>query len=184
MGVSIGHNGGPSMEEGTSWRRHCWTKARADLLPTLPIEVVRLRVRRAAELGLDYRTYAGVRAQTGHDLVGFMFSSNALGLLRAGDAVPLARVEKLSAIAAERVGLVRPGLALAALQVACPALDRVEAAPLAQASWSEMRRVVRAALGGKAADGVLLVGDAPWEKDWTAAARLAGYLPAERFFAA
>ena len=43
-----GHNGGPSLEGGTSWRRHCWTQARERLLPTLPIEVVRLRVKRAA----------------------------------------------------------------------------------------------------------------------------------------
>ena len=71
----IGHNNGPEMT-GLSWRSHCWRGARAQLLPTLPIEVVRLRVRRAAELGLPYKTYAGVRAQTGHDLVGFLFSSN------------------------------------------------------------------------------------------------------------
>ena len=180
----LGHNGGPSMEEGTSWRRHCWTKARADLLPTLPIEVVRLRVKRAAELGLDYRTYAGVRAQTGHDLVGFLFSSNALGVMRAGDLVPLAQATKLAAVAADRVGLARPGLAPSALMQACSALDRCEKAPAPQARWAEMRVSLLSALGGQAPDRMLLVGDAPWEKDWTAAARLAGYLPAERFFAA
>ncbi len=41
-------------------------------MPRLPIEVIRLRVRRAAELGLPYKIYAGVRASTGHDLVGFL----------------------------------------------------------------------------------------------------------------
>ncbi len=76
----IGHNGGPGVEDGASWRRHCWAKARADLLPTLPIEVLRGRVRRARELGLEYKTYAGVRASTGHDVVAFLFSSNALRL--------------------------------------------------------------------------------------------------------
>lgn len=25
----IGHNGGPSVEPGEAWRRHCWTAARA-----------------------------------------------------------------------------------------------------------------------------------------------------------
>ncbi len=59
-----GHNGGPTLEPGGAWRRHCWRKARADLLPHLPIEVLRTRVRRAGELGLDYRTYASVRAAT------------------------------------------------------------------------------------------------------------------------
>ncbi len=65
----IGHNGGPSLAGGVSWRRHCWSAAREALLPTLPIEVVRLRVKRAKALGLDYKTYAGLRAATGHDVV-------------------------------------------------------------------------------------------------------------------
>ncbi|MDH3263731.1 MAG: hypothetical protein OEM24_07010, partial [Paracoccaceae bacterium] len=69
------------MEGGAGWRRHCWTKAREELLPTLPLEVVRLRVKRAAELGLDYRAYASFRASTGHDVVALLFSSNALRLL-------------------------------------------------------------------------------------------------------
>lgn len=76
MRAAIGHNGGPDLT-GLGWRTHCWRQARETLLPTLPIEVVRLRVRRAAELGLDYKTYAGIRASTGHDLVAFLFSSNA-----------------------------------------------------------------------------------------------------------
>ena len=58
----IGHNGGPSVGSGASWRAQCWRVARADLLPRLPLEVVRLRVKRAQEIGLAYRTYAGVRA--------------------------------------------------------------------------------------------------------------------------
>ncbi|TMV67455.1 hypothetical protein FGG78_32035, partial [Thioclava sp. BHET1] len=62
-----GHNGGPTMEPGFGWRKHCWSKARQDLLPHLPIEILRNRVRRAKELGLEYRTYASVRAATGHD---------------------------------------------------------------------------------------------------------------------
>ena len=84
----IGHNGGPSLEAGASWRRHCWTSARAALLPTLPIEVVRLRVKRAKALGLDYKTYAGVRAATGHDVVAFLFSSNALRVSLVRPAMP------------------------------------------------------------------------------------------------
>ena len=40
-----------------------------------------------------------------------------------------------------------------------------------------------AALAGLPAGGVMLVGDAPGERDWCEAARLGGYLPAERYFA-
>jgi hypothetical protein len=88
----VGHNGGPSMGGGVSWRRHCWSSARESLMPTLPIEVVRLRVKRAKAPGLDYRTYAGVRATTGHDVVAFLFSSNALrvSVLRPAMAEALA----------------------------------------------------------------------------------------------
>jgi len=94
----IGHNQGPTMEPGESWRRHAWGKARARLLPVLPIEVLRLRVKRAAEIGLDYRTYASIRAASGHDVIGFLFSTNALRLLPPQVALPVARREKLDAI--------------------------------------------------------------------------------------
>lgn len=78
----IGHNKGPTIEAGKSWRKHCWTKARRELLPTLPIEIVRRRVARAKELGLDYKSYASIRAASGHDVVAFLFSSNALRVSR------------------------------------------------------------------------------------------------------
>ncbi len=57
----IGHNRGPSMKTGSGWGRYAWKRARADLLPKMPIEVVRLRVKRARELGIDYKAYAGIR---------------------------------------------------------------------------------------------------------------------------
>ena len=37
----VGHNGGPAMDAGAAWRRHCWRVARAELLPHLPIAVIR-----------------------------------------------------------------------------------------------------------------------------------------------
>jgi len=40
------------MEPGFGFRKHAWTKARAALLPSLPLEIVRLRVERAKRLGL------------------------------------------------------------------------------------------------------------------------------------
>ena len=129
MGL-IGHNNGPTMEGGTSWRKHCWTVAREALLPTLPIEVVRGRVRRAKELGLDYRTYASVRAQTGHDVVAFLFSSNALRVRPLSPAIPEAAAQKLAAvIGAERIGLAVAPLSASALSTNA-ALDRAHAAPM------------------------------------------------------
>ena len=95
--ASIGHNGGPAMDDGVAWRRHCWSVARAELLPHLPLEVIRLRVRRAKEIGLDYRTYALARETSGRDIIAFLYSSNALGILRPGDALPDDRARRLRA---------------------------------------------------------------------------------------
>ena len=182
-----GHNRGPGMEPGGAWRRYCWTRARADLLPnTLPIEIVRTRVRRAAELGLDYRTYASVRAASGHDVVAFLFSSNALRLLSPQPALPQGRADKLGALRdCLRIALAQAPLKVeAALDAARPLIDAAHAAPHALAPWAEARRALRAALDPARLPGdrVLLVGDMELEREWCAAAGLAGYLPAERYF--
>jgi hypothetical protein len=50
------------------------------------------------------------------------------------------------------------------------------------AGFGEVRAVLRDALGKLPSDQVLLVGDPGLERDWCAAGRLAGYLPAERYF--
>ena len=178
----IGDNGGPTMEPGATWRRHCWTQARARLLPHLPIEVLRGRLRRAAELGLDYRSYAGIRAASGHDVVAVLFSSNAL---RTHAAVPPERLAKLTAIkAADRIGLAsRPLGALALLQAAGAALDAAFAAPGHLAGWSDARAALRLALGRVPGDRAILIGAHRLEAEWCAAGGLAGYLPEVRFFA-
>lgn len=178
----IGHNGGPSMAGGVSWRRHCWSAARAALMPTLPVEVVRLRVRRARELGLDYRTYAGVRAATGQDVVAFLFSSNALRVTMARPDMPEDRAGKLAEIACGRLALAVAPLTPGIVAAANPVLDGVSRAPYALAGFGEMRERLRAALGKVPGDQVILVGDLGLERDWCAAGRLAGYLPAERYF--
>jgi len=183
MGL-IGHNGGPTMEPGASWRRHCWTAARARLLPTLPVEVVRLRVRRAAALGLDYTTYAGVRAATGHDVVAFLFSSNALRATAVRPAMAADRAEKLALVTdCARIGLAVAPLTAPALRQANRDLDQAHAAPFAFARFREIADGLRAALGTLPADRVILVGETALEREWCAAGRLAGWLPADRYFA-
>lgn len=180
----VGHNGGPDMGPGVAWRTHCWTKARAELLPHLPIEVLRGRVKRARELGLEYKTYASVRASTGHDVIGFLFSSNALRLLAPRPELPEDRAAKLAGIVqCGRMALVQRPLAIDTVeQVLGGLIDGVHPAPLALASWAEARTAIRAALGKVASDNVVLVGDMALERDWCAAGRLAGYVPADRYF--
>lgn len=182
MGIGgIGHNGGPAMQ-GLSWRRHCWAAAREQLLPTLPVEVIRTRVRRAEALGLDYRTYAGVRAASGHDVVAFLFSSNALRVGALRPAMPGARAAKLALVAADCRGLAVAPLTAAAMAAANPVLDECHAAPFALARWAAARSAIRAALGRLPAGGVVLVGDHGLEAEWVAAGKLAGYVPGERYF--
>ncbi len=182
--MTPGHNGGPTMEPGASWRLHCWRRARADLLPHLPLEVLRGRVRRAGELGLDYRTYASVRASSGHDVVAFLFSSNALRVLTASAALPDDRAAKLrSLVDCRRIGLAQAPVPVAQLALAAAGtLDAAHAAPPALGRFAEIRAALRAALGRCPGDGVILVGDMALERDWCAAGRLAGYVPAERYF--
>ncbi len=182
--AGIGHNGGPGLEPGGGWRTHCWRAARESLLPHLPVEVVRTRVRRAEALGLPYRTYAGFRATTGHDIIAFLFSSNALRLLVPAPQLPADRAAKLAAIGAcERIGLAQPPLTAGQMRQAAPALDAACRAPYALGSERAARADIRAALGWIAADTVLLIGEGELERNWCAAARLGGYLPAAQYFA-
>jgi hypothetical protein len=186
-----GHNRGPSLEGGTTWRAHCWRRARTELLPVLPLEVVRLRVRRAKEIGLDYRTYAGVRATTGHDIVAFLFSTNALRVLRDGQAVEAARKDKLARLT--RVGTMiaaqppvdpdRLRQLLAGQGIAVQATVR---APGLTDGWSATRGILSGLLreARHPADRVLVIGDTALEAGWAGAARMAGYLQADRYFGA
>jgi hypothetical protein len=184
MTAGIGHNSGQVDEPGQSWRRFVWTKARKDLMPVLPIEVVRLRVRRAQQLGLPYRTYAGLRATTGHDLIGFIFSSNALQVMREGQNVPPARAAKLSQLYhAQRIGMAHRPVSPAHLgKLEC--LDVAFAGPAFADSWSDMRDTVKQvfAAQGHAGDRYVMVGDTAFEREWAEAGRMAGYLKAAQFF--
>jgi hypothetical protein len=182
----IGHNGGPELDAPIAWRTHAWRQARESLLPTLPIEVVRLRVKRAAELGLDYRTYAGVRAATGRDVIGFLFSSNALRVLRVGEALPPDRMVRLMAVGgADRTALVQPPLLPVVVARDWP-VEAAVAAPSAALSWPAMRDRVRdiLRLRGLPADAVLVIGETALEREWAEAGKMAGFLTGERYFGA
>ena len=36
----IGHNNGPTMDEGHRWRTHAWARAKAQAAPRLPVEPI------------------------------------------------------------------------------------------------------------------------------------------------
>lgn len=191
----IGHNRGPALGTGSGWARFCWQKARADLFPTLPVEVVRARVRRARAIGLDYRTYAGIRATTGHDLAAFLYSTNVLRMLRDGEAeasrlAQLARAEGISHHLAvpgnQDAARIAQVLDLRGLPVA-----KVGDMPLATMREGRTRVLLDALRGfddmtraGRKvpAGQVLVIGEIAPELDWAATGRMAWALPAERFF--
>ena len=175
----IGHNRGPALTSG--WTGYAWRRARADLLPRLPIEVLRVRVARAKALGIDYTTYASVRAATGRDVVALLFSSNALRITARDPAPAPGIAARLDAAAATRLLAAVPPLDPAGVDYPfdvrgrAPTLfdpPRVEAARLAELA------------AGLPRDAVLVVGEAPPERGWVAAGRFAGYLPAARWRAA
>ena len=180
----LGHNRGPTMEKGAGWRRYAWGRARAELLPTMPIEVVRRQVRRARELGLDYRSYAGIRAATGRDIVALLFSSNALRILRENHRIDAERLQRLEIVRhADILALIHPPAVPERVVRANPILISAARAPGLAETWGETRRQVLELKGAIPADGVLVIGETALERDWCEAGRLAGYLPADRYFA-
>lgn len=179
--AGIGHNSGRVDAPGAGWRTFAWRKARHALLPTLPIEIVRIRVKRAAEMGLPYKTYAGFRASTGHDLIGFLFSSNALRVAPDG-SLPPARATKLSSLVrTDKIAVCHPKADIRTAQI-----DASYPAPAFTQSWSEMRDHLKAVMRahGAPADRFILIGDTMIEREWAEAVQSAGYLPAETYFPA
>lgn len=189
-GVVIGHNRGPAMDAGREWRRHCWTRARAELLPKLPLEVIRLRVARARELGLDYARYATVRATTGRDVVAFLFSTNALRLMREDDRLDADRRARLAALVGcgRRLAAYAPtdpaGLAAWLAAAGIPFEAAIRAPTVADSLPATRARLLAALEPGRLPrDAVMVVGDTPLEARWPAIAGLAGHVPAEDWFA-
>ena len=176
----IGHNNGPTLEAGFAFRKHAWKKARAQLIPTLPIEILRSRVNRAKALGLPYKTYASVRASTGRDVVGFLFSNNALRVLQPHAPMPQDRTAKLAGLEALKTALAHAPITLEHLN-----LDATGPAPHFAAKWSDIRELVQAPLreARLPLDSVLVIGDTASEREWSEAGRLAGYIPSSEFFA-
>lgn len=186
MSAGIGHNHGPSMEAGFSYRRGLWRKARNDLISkTLPIEVIRGRVRRAKELGLPYKTYASIRASSGRDVIGLLFSDNALRIRRSHLRMAQDRFEKLNSVSGcSFSAVVHPPLDPVAVGAANPELSFASTAPGITASWPEMAEGLRMAVApsGLPADGLVVVGETALEREWCAALKAAFYLPAQRYF--
>jgi len=187
MTAGIGHNMGPTMERGQKWRAFQWQRAREAAMPkTIPLMVVKMRVARARALGLDYKAYAAIRQATGRDILALLFSSNALQVVRAdAPQMPVHEAEVLNTVqGAQKLALVHRPLACDAVQAVNPVLDHVALAPRFTETWAEMRDHLSGVVQGRrlVSDQVLIIGDTGLERDWSGAAKAAGYLEATRYF--
>ena len=107
------------------------------------------------------------------------------GLVLESDPMPEAEARALDAVkSAQKLSLVhlpnRPGPVLQAN----PVLDATEAAPRFTDSWSDMRVRLETFIRSRRLPGnqVVIIGDAPLESEWMAAAKAAGYLQANEYF--
>ena len=180
----IGHNKGPSLDGGAGFRRVAWSRARSEMLPSLPLEVVRLRVKRAKRLGLPYKTYATIRAVSGRDIVAFLFSSNALDMRRGIDmpAPVCTRLAELEAQVA-RLGAIHLPIDLAAVR-AQGHLDAVARAPSLSTPWRAAHEELRALArdGNAPADGVVVVAATALEREWATTGNFAGVVDRSALF--
>ena len=181
---SIGHNGGPSLEGGTGFRRIAWARARKALMPnTAPIEILRRRVARAKALSLPYKTYAAIRAATGEDIEAMLFTSNALNLLRPHDALTKSQSERLAQIATSRHATLTKGLPPSALEPV--PFKSIRPAPGFQDTWSSLSREMQSWLKSEQlpADRVLMIGETAFEREHAAAGNLAHFVTGQTIFA-
>lgn len=187
---AIGHNGGPPLDPGQRWRAVAWGKARRDLVKNLPIEIVRRRVARARDLGLAYPAYAAILMGTGRDIIGFLFTAEAIGLrLERAARVEAAAASKVTALKGTQRLLLGPPVAPADLTAALSAqgiaFDAIGAAPPREAPDAQGRAAIRALLDPLRlpGDSVVMVGARADERRWADAARLARFIAAPAYFA-
>ncbi len=185
----VGHN---SKALGQGWRRYAWKKARKDLVAArVPLEIVRVRVRRAQRLGLTYPQYASVLLGTGRDIVGFLFTVNGLQLrlARRLEAPSHVADKLLTAPDAHRIALAPPEEEAAAFgaelaEITAARIDAAFPAPAPAASWGAARRVLRHALSEASMppDAVIMIGDGAEDARWADAAFLAKFIPTTDYF--
>ena len=185
----IGHN---SNALGQGWRRFAWKKARKDLVAArVPLEIVRIRVRRAQKLGLTYPQYASVLLGSGRDIVGFLFTVNGLQLRL------LRRLEAPDHVAAKlQYEPQSPRIVLSPSEEApetfrveladtlAARIDAAAPAPAPATSWGAARRAVQNALAETQmpADGVVMIGAGDEDALWADAAFLAKFIPSSEYF--
>lgn len=188
----LGHNQGPSLDSGQGFRRFAWKKARADLLGNkVPLQIVRMRVRRAQELGLSYPQYASVLMGTGRDITAFLFTVDGLQLrLRRELEMPGRVKDKLQGLTNTDLLSFAPSgenpqeFRMELSDVAGVPFVQTAAEPTPSANWGEAKAAIRAVLDPIKLPGgaVIMVGDKTAQAEWATAGRLARFLQSHEYF--
>lgn len=200
----LGHNGGPPLETPSSWNGFCWRKAVKKAGKPPSREIVEIRTRRAAALGLDYQTYASVLADCGTTPATLVFAITRDWVAHEpfGPRITSAGIFEISKPASDKLaGLSVPSVALVALRPAGgPAGQAVSAALSATAGAGGWRLDVHgiAPEGGAGAiadwlvrlltqaglspRSALLIGSPDLHQEIATRARMTGLVSAARYF--
>jgi hypothetical protein len=174
--ISIGHNGGPPLD--MSFNAWAWRRAHAEAWKSPGREIVLLRIRRAARLGLGYRAYTSVILDRGVHLAGLIVMMQS-SLLEFEEAV----MRKLDTLHDCNVMLctANPDAAVASLvrqkggQVACvsPDADR-------EARKQSIRNLVTEAMLAPAS--IFMVGTTEWQRQAAERSGLGLFVDASDYF--
>jgi hypothetical protein len=180
------------MKTGLGWQRHCWTKARKDLLgKAIPIEIVRMRIKRARELGLSYPQYASIMLGSGRDIVGFLFTVDGLQLrLRKQLEMPDVVQDKLQSLRKCNLAAFAPSgehpetFRIELQQVAGVPFSATAPEPECDVNWPAARNAIRAVLDPLKlpGDAVVMIGTCDMEKQWAMAGKIARFIPASEYY--
>ncbi len=190
----IGHNSGMYRSKGQGFRTFAWQKARAELLGNkVPLQIVRLRVKRATELGLSYPQYASVLLGTGRDITAFLFTVDGLQLrLRRELEMPdlvrakLQTLKNTELLSFAPSGEVPTEFRTELSDVAGVPFVQVAAEPTPSASWSTAKQAIRSVLDPIKLPGgaVIMVGSRAQEAEWATAGKLARFMSTGSYFSA
>lgn len=191
----LGHNQGPPLQPVTSYHLHGWRKAHRKAWKSPPIEIVRRRVRRAGELGLDYRRYTSILLDRGCTPEALTFESAGALMATANGAVSLDRtglilphagvVEKLSTLERCRVFVVGRESGAAAAVEQLNALCGNVITAFRQCLDAERAETILELLRGHriAPSACVLIGAGAAARMWKPTATLGAFVPATRYFA-
>lgn len=192
----LGHNLGPAPV--SLWHQHMWARAKAGHADSrLPVAVVRMRMARAAELGMRYADYAALYRTGGRDPAGLIFTPAGLHLrLSRRLAMPCAVRAHLAGLrACNLMALAPEGEDPAAFleelrDISALPFVAAAAMPAPRATWEGLREGLRRALDPLRLPGtaVALIAhdltEARLSQALCTAGRLAGVLDRDAYFSA